>query len=337
MKQLKLLILFISITISASANIDTLLVNGGKWSNASDWKSNTIPADGDTLRILKNYTLVVEGNIKNVGNITILVEGSLDLNNGKLDLDNESAVYLFSPSAQLISEKGTPADKIIIGGVEKYNGSIGTITGPALADKTTGAATSSTAAFTLLTDFTLLPVVFTSFTVSKAANGVAVQWTTAQEINADAFLVERSEDGRNWRTMGSVKAAGNSTNTQNYLYTDRTAVNKIAYYRIRQVDLDGKFTFSEIKAITNQANAAGAPNISIIIANNNVIINCTKQLKGTVVVKLISFNGQVLTRQTYSHSSRQFVLNIPMSINKGNYIVFISNNLDFTVSKQIAL
>jgi hypothetical protein len=103
------------------------------------------------------------------------------------------------------------------------------------------------------------------------------------------------------------------------------------------LDIDGKFIFTEVKAVTNKANPAGNPgNVNIIAANNNVIVNFAKEVKGTVVVRLISFGGQVIAQQSYNQPSQQIVFN-RTAVNKGNYIVFVSNNLDLTASKQITL
>ncbi len=337
MKQFYLLILTSLVFVSALSAQKTLTINGADWSNKDAWSPAGIPSDGDNVYVPAGYTLKVKNENLQQSDLTIKVGGQLILD-GKFRLGDGSSIELLSNQASfVITDKNALLEignvALIDGdGISSTTPSI-TIVGPAIANNTSNVSTTGF----VTTDFSVLPVVFTSFTVSKAANGVAVQWSTAQEINADAFLVERSEDGRNWRTMGSVKAAGNSTNTQNYLYTDRTAVNKIAYYRIRQVDIDGRFTYTEVKNVTNQSNLSNTTaNVNIVAAGNNVVMNFSKQVKGTVVVRLISFGGQVLAQQTYSQTGQQIVFN-KTNVSKGNYIISVSNNLDLTVSKQVAL
>lgn len=337
MKQFYLLILTSLVFASAFAAEKTLTINGAEWSNKNAWNPVGIPTNGDNVYIPVGYTLNVKNENLKQEDVTIKVGGQLILD-GKFRLGDGSSVELLSSQANfVITNKNALLE---IGDVTLINGdgisnttpSIN-IVGPAIANSTSNVSPTGF----VTTDFSVLPVVFSSFTVSKVTNGVAVQWTTAEELNADLFLVERSEDGRNWRTIGQVKAVGNSTNMQNYLYTDRTAVNKIAYYRIRQVDIDGKFTYTDIKNVTSQSNLSNTTaSVNIIAAGNSVVLNFSKQVKGTVVVRLVSFGGQVLAQQTYSQAGQQIVFN-QTKVSKGNYIVTVSNNLDLTASKQIAL
>ncbi|MCU7548446.1 hypothetical protein OCK74_04930 [Chitinophagaceae bacterium LB-8] len=355
MKHIYLLILSSLLFFVAFAGTKKLVVNNGDFSTANSWLPSVVPADGDVLIVPANYTLIVAKNI-NVApnNITIIVDGTVDLTNGKLILGSGSAIYLSSSTAAIVSSKGNPADKITIGGSEKYNGQVGDIAGPALADISTATTSTATSGFvspsvsTITTyellagrssssDFTVLPVKFLSFIVSKASTGVTVQWSTAQEINASVFHIERSEDSRTWRTIATVKAVGNSTNVQSYSYTDKTILNKVAYYRIKEVDTDGQYTYTDVKNVTNQSTQSVAANNVTIIANgNNVMVNFSKQVAGTVVVRLINFGGQVLTQQAYSQASQQIVFN-KTYVNKGNYIISVSNNSDLNVAKQVAL
>jgi hypothetical protein len=365
LKHYYLLILFSVFFFTAFAGTKKLVVNNGDISTASSWLPATLPDDGDVLIIPNGYTLVVSKQVNlSAFNISLIVDGTVNLTNGKLTLGSESAVYLSSNTAQIISMQGNPSDKINIGGSEKYNGQIGTIVGPAIADATTPSTTTSNSGSNSSSSITsgfvypaasttatyeylagrasapaiddVLPVKFLSFNVAKTSTGVTVQWATAQEINADVFQIERSEDSRTWRKIGTVKAAGNSTTVQNYSFSDKTALNSVAYYRIKQLDIDGKYVYTDVKHVTNQPGSANnANNVTIYATGNNVVLNFSKQVAGTVVVRLISFGGQVLSQQAYSQASQQIVFNKTL-VNKGNYIVSVSNNSDLNISKQVA-
>lgn len=98
---------------------------------------------------------------------------------------------------------------------------------------------------------TTLPVQLVQFTASKTNDGsVLLNWATSQEVNAGYYDVERSGDRSGWIKMGSVKAKGNSSTTTNYNYTDRAPIDGPGYYRLKMVDLDGKFTYSKIVSTT---------------------------------------------------------------------------------------
>ncbi len=90
-----------------------------------------------------------------------------------------------------------------------------------------------------------LPVELINFDV-KCRNAVAnLEWVTASEINNDYFEVQKSDDGNNWQILGTVKGAGNSNAVLNYQFEDKNN-NAKSYYRLKQIDFDGKFEYSPI-------------------------------------------------------------------------------------------
>lgn len=92
---------------------------------------------------------------------------------------------------------------------------------------------------------TVLPVELTSLTAKATAAGVDLTWTTATEINNRGFEVQRSSDNVNFNTIGFVKGNGTTTEKQTYNYFDNiTAVGKY-YYRLKQLDFDGSFEYSD--------------------------------------------------------------------------------------------
>jgi hypothetical protein len=90
-----------------------------------------------------------------------------------------------------------------------------------------------------------LPVVLTSFTGQASAAGNVLRWATASEANSDYFEVERSADGQDFVKIGQLAAAGTTTTTHGYLFTD-VAATATSYYRLRQVDFDGTSTYSPV-------------------------------------------------------------------------------------------
>jgi hypothetical protein len=99
-----------------------------------------------------------------------------------------------------------------------------------------------------------LPVELTQFTVKAKAAGalwnVASNWTTASEQNSSHFIVERSAGLSGFTEIGRVAAAGQSASVLNYSFTDPSPLSGTSYYRLKQVDLDGKFTYSPIRSVT---------------------------------------------------------------------------------------
>jgi hypothetical protein len=105
---------------------------------------------------------------------------------------------------------------------------------------------------TSFSDFTIgsdasnsLPVELVSFTGSRTNEGVQLRWKTASEQNNAGFEVERKDDGSTWLTLGFVRGAGTTTETQSYTFLDRSASGKV-HYRLKQIDFDGQFEYSNV-------------------------------------------------------------------------------------------
>jgi hypothetical protein len=98
----------------------------------------------------------------------------------------------------------------------------------------------------------LLPLTLLSFTAALNGKAAQLQWTTAAEINAKNFIVQRSIDSMNFQDIGSINAVGNSAQITLYSFADAGALNAGAnklYYRLQMVDKDGKFTYSNIATV----------------------------------------------------------------------------------------
>ena len=97
-----------------------------------------------------------------------------------------------------------------------------------------------------------LPVQLVSFTAEPFNNEfIRTQWSTASEINNKGFEIERSTDGITFESIGWVDGAYNSNTVKNYSFDDLGAVsNTIYYYRLKQIDIDGKYTYSNIASAT---------------------------------------------------------------------------------------
>ncbi|MBS1619373.1 MAG: T9SS type A sorting domain-containing protein [Bacteroidetes bacterium] len=142
-----------------------------------------------------------------------------------------------------------------------------------------------------------LPVKLISFDAQQTNdNRIQLQWATASEINNDHFDVERSADAQAWSKIAEVKGAGNTNEMQQYALTDRQPLSGINYYRLRQVDYDGKYEYSDIAAaeistaaaitMTVYPNpAAAGKGLNIVLAGGADAIRYVRitDLSGTVV------------------------------------------------------
>ena len=96
-----------------------------------------------------------------------------------------------------------------------------------------------------------LPVSLLDFSGHRQSGDVMLNWTTQQEINSAFFDIERNSDG-NWETIGNVAARGNSNDISNYTYTDMNPQGSVLLYRLKQIDIDRNFKYSNIIRIVTK-------------------------------------------------------------------------------------
>lgn len=111
-----------------------------------------------------------------------------------------------------------------------------------------------------------LPVQLTSFTSSATNNGINLQWETATEENMYGFNIERF-DNNNFTKIGFVHASGTSNSPNYYSYLDTTALNGTFKYRLKLIDNDGSFDYSDtIQAINNVTSVEEATNKNLPVS-----------------------------------------------------------------------
>ncbi|MEO8861223.1 MAG: T9SS type A sorting domain-containing protein [Ginsengibacter sp.] len=171
---------------------------------------------------------------------------------------------------------------------------------------------------TYLNEYTLLvnscgdlPVTLTSFT-GRYSNGASIlDWRTSQEFNSDHFELFKSTDGQNFSLVAKLKAAGFSSVVKNYSYQDNSpnSGNNV-YYRLKQIDIDGKYTFSSIVKLALGLNTSVAvyPNPF----NNDFTVSFSATKTAPATLKLMNSTGQLIFLKT-------------ISVNKGNNSILINN------------
>lgn len=127
---------------------------------------------------------------------------------------------------------------------------------PAILGQTSGATSVTVPGVTQFSPWAIsgnsspLPITLVSFEAKEINAQVALEWVTASEKNNDYFDIQKSWDGQQFFSIGKVGGNGNSTLTRKYTYTDRELKEGILYYRLKQIDYDGKFTFSKVVAVS---------------------------------------------------------------------------------------
>ncbi len=146
-----------------------------------------------------------------------------------------------------------------------------------------------------------LPITLRSFTGERSSAGNVLSWTTQTELNSQGFELQRSADGNNYSTLAFVKSKavnGNSTSTLNYQFTDTRPFSSKGYYRLKQVDKDGKAAFSPVVLIKGDKPATLV--LSNVYPNPaqselNVILNAPATQKINLIITDLA--GRVVMQQ----------------------------------------
>lgn len=163
-----------------------------------------------------------------------------------------------------------------------------------------------------------LPVEFLDFIVTEDEDAALVYWSTATESNNHKFVVEKSKDNRNWKMVGEVFGAGNSSSEQAYRLYDENPYNGTSYYRVKQVDYDGKFTYSFVRSFLLENRLIIEPN-----PNNGefTLFGLDKHFDNEIYI----YN--LLGQKVYQETTKKGYLEISLR-DVENGIYFISINRD---------
>lgn len=171
----------------------------------------------------------------------------------------------------------------------------------------------------------LLPIDLLSFTGQNNGEFNTLNWTTASEEDNNYFVLERSADAENFSEIATIPGAGNSYSELIYAYKDQYPVHGINYYRLKQIDVDGSFTYSGIVMIDNRTDSQFSP---VVYPNPgfgifNVDIYSKEDATGTMDV----FNsvGQLIMEQQFSVDQGHNLSAIDLSgFNEGVYTLRMS-------------
>lgn len=182
-----------------------------------------------------------------------------------------------------------------------------------------------------------LPVKMTSFTAALAGSNTLLKWTTESEISNDRFEIERSDDGVHFTTRGKVKGNGSTSMVHQYDFTDPlNSAAGIAYYRLRVIDIDGKFSFSKVIAL--RLNGGMSVEKFSVYPNpfvTDIKVALSIQADVTAGFRIISYDGkEMLSRKIAVQKGDNIVVLKDFGVlPKGNYILEVTTGTDKFIKK----
>ncbi len=176
----------------------------------------------------------------------------------------------------------------------------------------------------------VLPVELAEFTAEAIrSNQVLLEWETHAEINSSHFEIERSKDGINFETIDKVFAAGNSTTVLYYNYTDHEPLRDLSYYRLKEVDLDEKVQYSDIRSVKILLDNLGIEDRKIYpnpaVHNFYVAITTGDDVSYSLNLEIIDLNGRKVFEQLLNIHSGFNKFDIPVNhLAAGQYVVSLN-------------
>ena len=173
-----------------------------------------------------------------------------------------------------------------------------------------------------------LPVNWLSFTGRYFDGAVELTWSTALELNNESYSIERSADGHSFKSIGTVAGRGTTNLTSTYSFKDEQPLTGVGFYRIKQIDTDGKFSYSKGIKVSSSESVLKAlrlyPNPAV--ASTPLTMENTNWRNKKVNVTVYNAIGGIVYQQqiTFGSDSRA-KLNLS-GLKKGNY--FISSYLN---------
>jgi hypothetical protein len=189
-----------------------------------------------------------------------------------------------------------------------------------------------------------LPVTMLYFNAEKLGETQSLlNWATASEINNDHFDVERSSDAETWAKIGQVKGAGTTEVQTDYSFTDQEPLSGINYYRLKQVDVDGNFEYTNITDVTFDGSTGGSDKSASTLSVYPNPLNQSSQLNIALTsttdnineVSIVNEVGQVVYSTLLPQIQNYQVvgLNLP----SGVYIVTVHTQSNTQLTSRLVI
>jgi hypothetical protein len=286
-------------TTGSALTFFTITYTGEQWRKGT---SATKPTDSLEFQYSTNATTLTGGTWVNVQKLNFVTPAYLSsIANGALDGNNSS--YRTTISRTIGGLNIANNAKFYIRWMDSDD--TGSDAGLAIDD------------FTISTT-TILPVNWVSFLAKETREGILLHWNTSNEINSNLFDVQHSTDGSHWNNIGNVTAAGNSVADKSYSYLHTSPAFGNNFYRLNQIDIDGKSTYSNVVSILSTI-----PNTAVKILSNP-IQNGLLQVQVGQAQSIVLQNavGQIMVQKTLAQGLNNInVGNLP----KGIYFVKVGN------------
>ncbi|HEY0031147.1 MAG TPA: T9SS type A sorting domain-containing protein [Bacteroidia bacterium] len=241
-KKLLLFSVIAILLVAKNSYSNSCTTNGGAFASwaALTWTCTSAPAGGpptcgDVMNVAAGTTVSISADVDYsacASPIALNIFGTMNFPDGGVRFKLPAGSTVFVASGGTIGATftgGGSSTLISVGGQNVWTAGMGTINGPMV-----------------------LPVELLSFKGKSLLKSVQLEWVTATEIINDYFTIEKTRDGSNFEIVTTVDGAGNSTSINSYVAYDTDPQSGVNYYRLKQTDFNGQFTYFETISVDFQ-------------------------------------------------------------------------------------
>jgi len=167
----------------------------------------------------------------------------------------------------------------------------------------------------------LLPIDVVNLTANCVDERVKLNWYTVSETNNDYFTIEKSFDAISFEPITEVEGNGTTTATNYYEYTEEYPTEGTSYYRLKQTDLDGTFSYSNIVAESCKEISNQGINVFPNPFDQSFVLNLWTATEEVISVSLLDCTGKLLHAQSFENKTEQIELAVGEKLTPGVYIL----------------
>ncbi|MGE0562403.1 MAG: T9SS type A sorting domain-containing protein [Flavobacteriales bacterium] len=309
-------ILFICLFNFQSNGSNCASTGDGNWYSVGTWSCGFVPGCVDTIIISTGDSVYIDNHVDLIacGPVVVIIYGVIEFKTGrKMKLAEGSQVILMPGAKMRPGGGGGSSNYLEIGGNEVWHASDGTASGPLT-----------------YTSGGVLPIKLVSFEANFNVDRVNLKWVTSTEINNDFFTIEKSKDLKNWEVVSIVSGAGNSSVIMEYFEVDYSPEQGVSYYRLKQTDYDGAFSYSNIVPVKAEIKSDGGefnlfPNP--VKRGEELKIQFSEFVDTEILVVIRDVKGEEFYSKAILHYESGLLIAVPMDkeIPTGIYIVTASS------------
>ncbi len=184
-----------------------------------------------------------------------------------------------------------------------------------------------TGLYVLRTNFSL-PVELIEFKAQAIENGMGlISWRTETEENSKEFILERSTDGIDFKILARQAAKGNSSERSLYFHTDREPLQGTSYYRLKMVDLDGSYEYSNVVSLEIGKKTTITISPNPVKTGNPIFFQSDGDLSDDLTLCIYDISGKIMDRQILENPENQISFQMPELASGIYFIEFESGGI----------